>query len=167
MFAHPHPVSFGAAVRCAAGRGVHAGGGAVSDLIDLYAEGYRPSEPIRDRHRSALERATMLVLVHPTWWTAQPAILLGWLQHVASERLPSMTTVVEVATHGGRRLGNVLAGRAGRRTGLQVTHAVSGGRARFVWVPCYGLDTASAERRSALLVEVEARLARITRAQPQ
>lgn len=167
MFAHPDPASFGAAIRSAADRGVHAGGGVVSDLIDLYADGYRPPEPIPDRHRSALERATMLVLVHPTWWTAQPAILLGWLQRVASAQWPSMTTVVEVATHGGKRFGNVLAGAAGRRTGIQVTHAVSGGRARFVWVPCYGLDTASAERRSALLVEVEARLARITRAQRQ
>lgn len=165
VFAHPDPASFSAAVCSAAERGVATGGTAVTDVIDLYGDGYRPSAPIPDSHRSALESATMLVLVHPTWWTAQPAILLGWLQWFAAARWPSLTTVIEIATHGGKRLGNVIAGRAGRRTAHHVTRTVSGDQATFFWVPWYGLDTASAARRSSMLEEVEARLARITRAQ--
>lgn len=134
----------------------------MAGVLDLYADGYRPSAPLPDSHRSALSSATMVVLIHPTWWTAQPAILLGWMQRLATERWPSITTVVDVATHGGRRLGNVLAGRSGRRTAMHVTRAVSAGRAGFFWVPCYGLDTASADRRSALLRDVETGLTRIT-----
>jgi len=163
VFAHPDPASYGAAVGAAVGRGVVAGGGDITEVLDLYGDGYRPSTPLPDRHRSALESATMLVVVHPTWWTAQPAILLGWLQRLAAERWPTIATLVEVATHGGPKLGNVVAGRAGRRTAIHVTRAVSAGGARYRWVPCYGVDRASADRRSAMLGEVESRLTHITR----
>jgi NAD(P)H dehydrogenase (quinone) len=164
VFAHPDPASFGAATRDAACRGVTRGGGVVTAQLDLYGDGYRPSEPIADAHRVALETATMLVLVHPTWWGAAPAILHGWLQHLASERWPTLSAVVDVATHGGSRLANVLAGRAGRRTVLHVTSAATAGAAACFWVPCYGLDRASPARRSRLLERCEARLERITAA---
>lgn len=165
VFAHPCAGSFGAAVCDAARRGLEAGGGDVAEVLDLYADGYRPGAPLAEGHRHSLAGATMLTLVHPTWWSAQPAILLGWLQHVAGHErpLPFLADVVDVATHGGRRLDNVLTGRAGRRTAAHFTNLMSGGRARFHWVPCYGLDTASADRRADLLAGVEASLTRTSR----
>lgn len=97
VIAHPCADSFNHAAARAAVCGLELAGHEV-DVIDLYAEGFRPAmsrderlaydsdEPILDRqvseHAVRLQAAEMLVFVYPTWWSGLPAILKGWLERV-------------------------------------------------------------------------------------
>jgi putative NADPH-quinone reductase len=93
---HPVPESFSHALRVAVQAGLSRAGHAV-DLLDLYAEEFRPalSEAERRRyhdvpanlagiedHVARLRAADALVFVYPTWWYGLPAILKGWLDRV-------------------------------------------------------------------------------------
>jgi putative NADPH-quinone reductase len=93
---HPVPDSFSHALRAAVQAGLARAGHEV-DLLDLYAEDFRPvlSEEERRRyhdvgpnlagieeHVARLKAAEALVFVYPTWWYGLPAILKGWLDRV-------------------------------------------------------------------------------------
>ena len=70
------------------------GWGIPSVVQDLCAEGFDPlmpgSEfaknavlpPEIERHCQEVENADALVVVHPNWWSAPPAILRGWVDRV-------------------------------------------------------------------------------------
>ncbi len=90
---HPSPKSYTHAVADAALRVLRRLG--VTPLVhDLYAEGFDPvlseSELKRRlafddlvvRHVRDLEAADGLLLVHPEWWGAPPAMLKGWMDRV-------------------------------------------------------------------------------------
>ncbi len=103
---HPSPASFTAAVRDRVLKGLAAAGHEVR-LIDLYGEGFDPvmsrqeredyhtaglnEQPVAE-HLAALRWCEALVLVYPTWWYGQPAMLKGWLDRVwvphATFRMP-------------------------------------------------------------------------------
>ncbi|MEO1058880.1 MAG: NAD(P)H-dependent oxidoreductase, partial [Actinomycetota bacterium] len=90
--AHPDPTSFTAAARDRAIAALE-GRGADVELLDLYAEGFDPKltaaehrhhlDHRRDRaadpdaaiarHGELLRWCDTLVIVYPTWWSAQPA----------------------------------------------------------------------------------------------
>lgn len=132
-------------------------------LLDLYASGYDPHLALPTSHAVALESATALVLVHPTWWTSQPAILLAWLDQASASGLPDVETLVSVTTFGGSRFANFLGGESGRRV---VSRAV---RPRCVQRPphrrltLYGMDRSSASERRAFLDRVEHRIGTLVR----
>ena len=162
MAAHPCAESFVAAVRDRVMTGLTVTGHQ-ADLIDLYADVYHPDLPLPVKDTVALETATSLVLVHPTWWTSQPAILLAWLDQASANGLPGVEVLVSVTTFGGSRFGNFLGGDSGRRV---VGRAV---RARCVRRPphrrltLYGMDQSTPSERGAFLDRVEHRIGTLVR----
>ena len=161
-YAHPCGDSYAAAVRDRAMVGL-ANAGCDVQLIDLYAAAYDPFLPFPGADRAALDAAESLVLVHPTWWTSQPAILLAWIGQAAADGLPSVRSIVTVTTHGGTRLANRIAGESGAR---MVSRAIA---PRCVQRPphrrlaLYGLDRSTPAQRGAFLDRVERRIGTLVR----
>ena len=97
VVAHPRADSYTRAVADAAVDGLRAGGHAV-EVIDLYAEGFRPAMSLEERrayatdeplveeqtraHAELVRWCDAMVFVYPTWWSGLPAILKGWLERV-------------------------------------------------------------------------------------
>jgi NAD(P)H dehydrogenase (quinone) len=161
-YAHPCAESCAAAIRDRVTTGLAEADHAVH-LIDLYAMAYDPSLPLPPDDRAAVAAAGSLVLVHPTWWTSQPAILLGWIGQATETGLPSVRSIVTVTTHGGSRLANRIAGASGVRV---ISHAV---RPRCAKRPphrrlaLYGLDRSTPQQRRAFLDRVERRIGTLVR----
>jgi NAD(P)H dehydrogenase (quinone) len=192
VYAHPVDDSFVAAVRDTAIGALRASGHDVH-LLDLYAEGFEPRLTTAEhashsvglparlddvelvRNVRLLQWAQMLVLVYPTWWGAQPAILKGWFDRVWVEgvayHLPqgssrirpglrSIRRVVVVTTHGSSKFVNALQGEAGKHfVGRQVRSLVSR-RARVRWIARYDMDRSTDDDRRAFLDRVARELAR-------
>ena len=96
VLAHPSPDSFDAAILAKAVETLTARGHDVR-VRDLYRENFAATLSAHEwrhnadvpRNREAvaayvadLEWADALLLVFPTWWSAPPAILKGWLDRV-------------------------------------------------------------------------------------
>ena len=160
--AHPCAESYVSAVRDRVMTGLSASGHD-SILIDLYATAYDPHLPLPVSDADALQTATSLVLVHPTWWTSQPAVLLAWLDQATASGLPGISVLASVTTLGGSRLANFAAGESGLRV---VNRAV---RPRCVQRPphrrlaFYGMDRSTADERAAFLDRVERRIGTLVR----
>ncbi len=191
LVVHCHPVetSFVAAVRDRVVAGLERAGADIR-LTDLYADGFDPAftadehadhlrpgaDPSLAPWVSDLAWCDTLVLVYPTWWSAQPAMLKGWIDRVwvsgvawslppGSNRLrPGLRNVrrlVAVTTHGSPKWINMFEGEAGKRTLTRSLRSMCHPLARTTWLAMYGVDTASTDRRSAFLDRVERRLARL------
>ncbi len=160
VFVHPLSESFGAAVFERVKRGLESAE-TPFETVDLYADGFQPGSGLPERHRDLLDRASTLVLVYPTWWTTQPALLLAWLTAVVANEAASVTSLVCVTTHGGTRLGNLIAGRSGYHTAARVVRARCAPRATFHWVALYSLDKGDEARRVAFLRRVEREIGRL------
>jgi putative NADPH-quinone reductase len=186
---HPDPASLVAAARDRVLAGLDRAGAQVR-LTDLYAEGFDPLfdahdrrthlqpgvvEPLR-RHADDLRWCDTLVLVYPTWWSGQPAMLKGWIDRVwacgvawdlpeGTNRLrPGLTNVrriVAVTTHGSPKWVNALEGESGKRTVTRALRVLCHPLCRTTWVALYGVDHATHEERTAWLDRVERRLARL------
>jgi putative NADPH-quinone reductase len=161
---------------------------------DLYAEEFNPvfssyerlnhvadiHEKLRQLpdlkpHVEDIQWAQALVLVYPTWWSAQPAILKGWVDRVfmnevawilpegAARLRPLLTNikkVVVVTTHGSTKFVNALEGEAGKRTAFRSIRLMFHKRTRCHWVALYALDHASARKRGQLIIRVRRRVRR-------
>ena len=160
VLAHPRPESFVSAAFESALRGLRAGG-ATAEIADLYADDYQPGTALSVAHRDALDRASTLVLVYPTWWTSQPAILLGWLHAATTEGLTAVNALVCVTTHGGPRKGNLVAGQSGRHTAARTVRAACAPGASFHWVAYYGMDKNRSAERVAFLQRVEREMRKV------
>ena len=194
VFCHPTHDSFTGASLQRALAGLTAGGHQVR-IIDLYAEGFRPElsrderalhttdwrrqpEPRADiaRHIDDLTWAEALVLVYPTWWAGQPAMVKGWFDRVlvngVAWQLPEgrdrirpllrrIRRLVVVTSHGSTKWVNALEGEGGKRVIGRAVRALCSVRCRTRWVALYNIDRASADRRAAFLDRVERRLARL------
>jgi putative NADPH-quinone reductase len=157
VFAHPHHDSFVGAALQRAEAGLARAGHEVT-VLDLYREAFDPCAPALPlAHRDLVRAAELVVFVYPTWWSAQPAILTGWLQALPRTRVPR---VFAVTTHGSVKSVNVLEGEAGKRTLTRALRSRFGLLLRTQWIAFYGTDTSEQERRDLFLVEVEERLAR-------
>lgn len=191
---HPDPESFGAAIRDRVLAGL---GRTAHDVrhLDLYAEGFDPVlcdaerrahlTPLADRaapdpqvveYAALLQWCEALVLVYPTWWGAQPAMLKGWFDRTwvrgVAWDLPEGTNrihpmlrnirrIVVVTTHGSSKLLNSVQGEGGKRIALRTVRTVCRPLLRTKWLAMYGLDTASDEQRRAHLDRVERWFARM------
>lgn len=153
-------------------------------FTDLYAEGFEPrmsSEerrthaepgvaPALQRYADDLAWAEALVLVYPTWWSGQPAMLKGWIDRVwvsgvawelpdgANILRPLLTNIrriVVVTTHGSPKYMNALEGETGKRVAFRAIRAMCSKRTRTTWCAIYGLDRADAAKRRAWLDRVE------------
>ena len=180
LFAHPSPDSFVGHLRDVVLRELAANGNDVRHR-DLVAEGFDPVFTADERlthtgdptekltrhselrgHVEALQWCDAMVLVYPTWWSGQPAVLKGWFDRVlmcgvawrlpegAARIEPLLTNVrrlVVVTTHGSPKWMNALQGEPGKRTALRSVRLMFGLRCRTAWVAAYGLDRAGAARR--------------------
>ena len=184
IHAHPSSDSFNAAVCERVLRGLAEGKNEVR-LRRLYEDDFDPrltaaewvghlDPPETKSHLSAhfhdLLWCETLVLVYPTWWGAQPAILKGWIDRVwvrgvawelpegASRLHPTLSNVrrlVAVTTHGASRRINALQGAPGRRIVRRSLRVICHPRCRTRWIALYGLDRAEPAKRSAFLERVE------------
>jgi len=191
LVVHAHPVasSFGAGLRDRAVAALVRGGHQV-DLLDLYADGFDPvlseaehavhgqdpsPRPELLDHARRLRSAEALVLVHPTWWGGQPAILKGWFDRVwaagvaftlvpGSTRpragLRNLRRLVVVTTHGSSKWTNALQGEPGKHLVGRGLRPLCHPLARTRWIALYGLDRVEASERERFLRRVDDRLSR-------
>jgi NAD(P)H dehydrogenase (quinone) len=168
---HCHPIegSFTAAARDTVSR-VLTGRGATVDVIDLYAERFDPVRPDPahvTRHRDLLAEADALVLVYPTWWSAQPAMLQGWVEHVVpraalrSRPMPGVRRILAVTSHGSPKWLNALEGEAGKRLVTRYLRRAAHRRCRTDWIALYGMDRIGDAERTAHLERAAEAAARI------
>lgn len=157
VLAHPCPESFVAAVFGRVASALEIGGEVAR--LDLYVDGYGPGMPLPSAHCQVLEQSTTLVLVYPTWWSSQPAILTSWLVAATKQDLRHITRLVCVTTHGGGRLPNFVIGQAGRVNVSRAFRARCAPGASFEWIALYGLDSCDDARRTSFLGRVDASFA--------
>jgi NAD(P)H dehydrogenase (quinone) len=190
VFAHPSRDSLNGAVLEHAITGLDRGGHEVR-IRDLYAENFSPRLTYAEKrgHLDAPETKPQLaddfadlrwcdviVLVHPTWWGGQPAILKGWFDRVwasgvawtlpdgASHIRPGLTNVrriVTLATHGSPWRVNAVQGVPGRRIANRAMRAVCHPLCRTSWVALYAVDRVTDSRRRRFLRRVERRMTRL------
>ena len=187
---HPSPDSFAAAARDSALAGLHAGGHDVR-VRDLYAENFRPElsawertnqfAPVEHKpdiisHAEDLRWCESLVLVYPTWYSSQPAMLKGWFDRVwvpgvaydlpeganrIAPRLRNIRRLVVVTTHGSSKSLNMLQGEGGKRVVFRGLRLLCHPMARSTWLALYGIDRVDAVGRAAFLGRVEKRLRKL------
>ncbi len=189
VYCHPNPTSLAAAARDRALAGLRSADHEVR-LIDLYADDFEPAMTADERrthkqpgvtadlqrYADDLAWAEALVLVYPTWWSGQPAMLKGWIDRVwvagvawelpdgANVLRPLLTGVrriVVVTTHGSSKTINALEGESGKRTVTRALRAMCSKRTRTTWCALYGLDRADDATRRRFLDRVERTLARL------
>lgn len=189
VYCHPQEGSFVAAARDRVVTGLVAAGAAVR-LTDLYADGFDPgfsatervnhlvagTDPSIGSYGDDLRWCDTLVLVYPTWWSGQPAMLKGWIDRVwvngvawtlpdgANRLRPGLRNVrrlVAVTTHGSSKLINMVEGESGRRTLSRSLRPMCHPLARTTWLAVYGIDNASERQRAAFLDRVERRMVRL------
>ncbi len=180
---HPNPASLVSAAKDRALAGLAAAGHHVR-LTDLYADGFGPAMTAHERHTHKqpgvapelqhyaddLAWAEALVLVYPTWWGGQPAMLKGWIDRVwvagvawelpagaavLRPRLTNVRRIVVVTTHGSPKHLNALQGENGKRVAFRAIRAMCSKRTRTTWCAIYGLDRADDAKRRAWLDRVE------------
>ena len=201
--AHPVPDSYVAAVGAAAISGLAAGGHDV-DHLDLDAEGFQPLLTRQEweshrwtavetrrppgagdprpadvaAHAARLRAADALVLVYPTWWGAQPAIMKGWLERVWVEgvaftfrsdgrrtrhELRRIRHLVAITTHGSPKRINAVEGEPGKRLVLRQLRAACHPRVRTRWIARYNIDQSDEAGRRRFLDHVERAMADLER----
>lgn len=186
VYCHPDPNSFTAALKDAAVAALAAGGHDVR-VRDLYAEGFDPLFSAEERrthrnpgphptvaeHAEELHWCEHLVLVYPTWWSGQPAMLKGWIDRVwvrgvawelpdgacrVHARLHNVRRLTAITSHGSPKLVNVLEGEAGKRTVTRSLRAMCHRFARTRWLAFYGMDRATHDQRQRFLHKVSKKL---------
>jgi NAD(P)H dehydrogenase (quinone) len=191
--AHPSPTSFLSTTRDAV----------LTDLVqsghdvrhrDLYAEHFNPvfsafertnhNAPIAIKtnvfpelvgHIEDLQWCEALVLVYPTWWSAQPAMLKGWFDRVLTRDvawelpegaarirplLSNVKRLVVVTSHGSSKLVNAVQGESGKRIALRSVRLMLHIRTKTRWIGVYGMDNANSEKRSASTARVRRQVKR-------
>jgi NAD(P)H dehydrogenase (quinone) len=187
VYCHPsHTSLIGAALE----RGVAALAHHDVRVCDLYADGFQPAmsaDELRSYGEPGLAEdlqtyaddlawAEVLVLMYPTWWSGQPAMLKGWIDRiwiagVAWElppgakqirgRLRHIRRIVAVTTHGSSKLVNALEGETGKRTMSRTMRSMCSWRTRTTWCALYGVDTSDDRDRRRFLDRVERTLRKL------
>lgn len=194
VHAHPSPESFVSHLRDVALSALTDAGHEVRHR-DLCAEGFDPvftaderlthtgelapkldRHPVLRPHVEDLQWCEALVLVHPTWWSGQPAVLKGWFDRIlmngvawtlpeGADRirplLVNVRRLVVVTTHGSPKWVNALQGEPGKRTAFRSVRLMFGLRCRSSWIAMYGLDRADPGRRAAFEHRVRRRMSRL------
>ena len=189
VFAHPVENSWGASLAETAIAARRERGDEVR-VLDLYRSGFVPTMSCEDwrarndpayvtavlgEHVEMLRWADSLVLVYPTWFGAQPAILKGWFDRLwvsgvafslkpdgsgITGLLRNVREIVVVTTHGSSRSSNAFGGEPGKRLVKRGLRVLCHPLCRVRWVAFYGNDTAAPALRVAFTQRVSTRLQR-------
>ncbi len=191
VYCHPSPTSYVSVVRDRVLSGLEAAG-AETRLINLYEEGFTPefsaaertahlepgTDPAISDHADALQWCNTLILVYPTWWAGQPAMLKGWFDRVfvngvawelpaGSNRLRpllhNVRRIVAVTTHGSPKYINAIEGEGGKRTLTRALRPMCHRFCRTSWLALYNLDRCDADRRVRFLDRTERAITELTR----
>lgn len=184
MHAHPCPDSYSTALRERTVTALRRRGHAVR-VADLHAERFDPVLTLAEhRHHldspatkpqlaaefERLQWAQGIVLVYPTWWGGQPALLKGWFDRVWASgvafdlppgatrirpRLTDVRRLAAVTTHGSSKWVNVLEGEPGKVTVQRSLRLLCRRTTRFQWIALYGLDRSGVTERERFLHRVE------------
>lgn len=127
-------------------------------------------------HVEDLQWCDTLILVYPTWWSGQPAVLKGWFDRVlmngvawtlpeGKARLSPMLTnvrrLIVVTTHGSPKWVNMLQGEPGKRTVFRSVRLMFHLRTRCTWAAIYGMDaTEESVSRQKKIMQVRRRVRR-------
>jgi NAD(P)H dehydrogenase (quinone) len=191
VYCHPSPTSFVAALRDRVLAGLDAAG-AETRLIDLYADDFTPefsaserashlddgTDPAISEHAEALQWCNTLILVYPTWWAGQPAMLKGWFDRVfvsgvawelpaganrLRPRLDNVQRIVAVTTHGSPKYVNALEGEGGKRTLTRALRPMCHRFCRTSWLAIYNIDRCSDDARLRFLDRTGKAITALTR----
>jgi putative NADPH-quinone reductase len=190
VYCHPVEGSFCSSLRDAAIRGLQTAGHDVS-LVDLAADNFNPvmsrSEWALyfhlDNHIpedvngyvSLIRDAEILVFVYPTWWSAVPAQLKGWMErvlvpgvgfHMTKKNklrpgLQRLKHVVVITTFGSPRLYVRLMNDNGSRLFHRSLRSASPRWVRNRRLVHYKMDKSTPESRSAFQNRIETKLAKL------
>jgi len=159
---------------------------------DLYDEGFVPElsaaelathvqpgvAPELRQHADDLQWCDTLILVYPTWWSGQPAMLKGWIDRVWASgvawdlpeganrlrpRLRNVRRIVAVTSHGSAKRMNVLQGEGGKRTLFRSLRSMCHPLTRCSWISYYGIDAEQDARQARFLDGLPARVEAIAR----
>lgn len=163
-------------------------------VFDLYEDNFNPVLSAFERQNHAaplgpkldkivdlvpyidsLKWCDALVLVYPTWWSGQPAILKGWFDRVLVNEVawtmppgknrirPHLSNVkrfVVLTTHGSSKFINALEGESGKRTAFRSVRLMFHWRTRSSWIAFYGLDNKGDRERDAMIKQLRRRIRR-------
>ncbi|MEP7203358.1 MAG: NAD(P)H-dependent oxidoreductase [Ilumatobacteraceae bacterium] len=190
VYCHPDADSFTAAIRRRTIEAFEASGQEVR-ISDLYAEDFEPAMTMQEeanhlapKHQpeivgycDSLRWCDTLVFIYPTWWSAQPAMMTGWLDRVfvrgvawdlpegatrITARLTNVRRLVIITSHGSSKLINLAEGETGRRVIGRAVRVLCHRFARTTWLAMYNLDRSSQSEREAFLDRVEQRIRRLS-----
>lgn len=191
VYCHPLDDSFVRAIRDRAVAALTAGGAEVR-LDDLYADEFDPAfsaderanhlvagaDPTLQHYVDNLQWCDMIVLVYPTWWAGQPAMLKGWIDRVWANgvawdlpdgadrlvpRLKNVRRLVAVTTHGSSKWVNAIEGEGGKRTLTRSLRTMCHPLARTTWLALYGVDTSTPDQRERFLDRVDRTVGKLAR----
>ncbi|MGQ0847532.1 MAG: NAD(P)H-dependent oxidoreductase [Actinomycetota bacterium] len=190
VYAHPVEGSFCSLLRDTVVESLERTGHEV-DLLDLWADNFDPvltpfehtmhrahpeTKPALGDQIERLRNAQGLVLVYPTWWGGQPAILKGWFDRVwirgvaydlpdgarrVRPLLHNVRWVLVVTSHGSSKWINMVQGEPGKRVVLRGLRSMCGVRTRTKWIACYRMDTIDDESRMRFLQRVRKAMSRL------
>ena len=144
-------------------------------LIEEHAA-YHSATPVTNpqtlAHIELVRKCTALVFVYPTWWSAQPAILKGWLERVMvpgvafgfdarNKVVPALTGVkriVVVSTYGSPRPYVALVNDNGRRILSRALRMSCGWRTRVTALRLFSMDTQDDAGRERHLRRIDSRM---------
>lgn len=194
VLAHPSPESFVASLCETVCDELRSNGHDVR-LRDLWREEFDPVFSAYERREHTGDLATKLgqlpqlvphiddlrwcetlILVYPTWWSGQPAMLKGWFDRILMNqvawRLPegaariepmlsNVRRLVVVTTHGSPKWINMLQGEPGKRIAFRSVRLMFRLRCRTTWLAMYGLDRADDAARARFNRRVRRRIGRL------
>ncbi len=158
---------------------------------DLYAEGFDSrlslaekrshfeppdAKPHLSSHFADLTWCEALVLVHPTWWGQQPAILKGWIDRVWAHgvawdfpegatrlrpRLRNVRRIVTITTHGSPWHVNAVQGMPGKRLVNRGLRVLCHPLCRTFWIARWGLDREDDTKTRRFFRRIDRVLARL------
>lgn len=190
VHAHPMANSF---TRACAKRAIEALQSAGHEVrySDLHDDGFEPELTLAERRGQFDDPATKavlapyapqllwadaLVLVYPTWWSAQPALLKGWFDRVwvsgvaynppngknhITARLKNIKRLAVITTHGSSKWVNVVQGEPGKRVVFRAMRLMCHPFVRTSWTALYSIDRATEAQRTDFLQRVERRMRRL------
>jgi putative NADPH-quinone reductase len=194
VYCHPDRESLTGAALERVMAGLQQGGHSIR-LSDLYADGFDPALSAVERANQLVDHrehpevrpalqgyiddltwCDTLVLVYPTWWGGQPAMLKGWFDRVwvtgvvyeapagknrITSLLHNVQRIVVVTTHGSPKRVNALQGEPGKRTVTRSLRALCNRWCRTDWISLYDVDRATPDDCRRFLDRVEHHMARM------